>query len=94
MCQNRFFQISDFWVSLLARPWLPSLVAFGGWAARSADAVVAGAGKASAADPRRGKPSTPRPGEKADPHNDDHEVATTLLTMSNSGRFGSTLGRK
>ena len=38
-----------------------SPAAFGGRAARSAAAVVAGAGKASEADPRRGKPSKPRP---------------------------------
>ena len=48
-----------------------SPAAFGGRAARSAAAVVAGAGKASEADARRGEPSKPRPGEHTDPHNDE-----------------------
>ena len=59
----------------LPAPRNNSPAAFGGRAAQSAAAVVAGAGKASEADTRRGKPNKPRPGEKADPHNDD-EVAT------------------
>ena len=88
----------------LPAPRNNSPAAFGGRAARSAAAVVAGAGKASEADPRRGKPSKPRPGEKADPHNDD-EVATKLsrpcddlATRSISDRFwvdfGSIIGPK
>ena len=55
----------------LPAPRNNSPAAFGGRAARSAAAVVAGAGKASEADTRRGKPSKPMPGEHADPHTDD-----------------------
>ena len=50
---------------------------FGARAARSAAAVVAGAGKASEADARRGEPSKPRPGEHADPDNDKLRRTTT-----------------
>ena len=46
----------------LPAPRNNSPAAFGGRAARSAAAVVAGAGKASEADARRGEPSKPRPG--------------------------------
>ena len=67
----------------LPAPRNNSPAAFAGRAARSAAAAVAGAGKASEADPRRGKPIKPRPGEKADPHNDDEEVATTLRRSCN-----------
>ena len=45
--------------------------AFGSWVAWSAAAVVAGAGKASEANARRGEPSKPSPGEYADPHTDN-----------------------
>ena len=51
----------------LPAPRNNSPAAFGGRAARSGAAVVAGAGKASEADARRGEPSKPRPGEHADP---------------------------
>ena len=54
-----------------------STAAEGGRAARSAAAVVAGAGKASEADARRGEPSKPRPGEHADPHYDKLRQTTT-----------------
>ena len=50
----------------LPAPRNNSPAAFGGRAARSAAAVVAGAGKASEADARRGEPSKPRPGEYND----------------------------
>ena len=46
----------------LPAPRNNSPAAFGGRAARSAAAVVAGAGKASEADARRGEPSKARPG--------------------------------
>ena len=62
--------------------------------ALSAAAVVAGASKASEADPRRGKPSKPRPGEKADPHNDQDEVATKLSRPCDEVDFGSIIGPK
>ena len=54
-----------------------SPAAFGSRAARSAAAVVAGAGKASEADARRGEPSKARPGEHADPDNDKLGRTTT-----------------
>ena len=46
----------------LPAPRNNSPAAFGGRAARSAAAVVAGAGKASEADARRGEPRKARPG--------------------------------
>ena len=53
---------------------------------KAARLLLRGAGKASEADPRRGKPSKPRPGEQADPHNDelrrtpaDYELAKSKL---------------
>ena len=61
----------------LPAPRNNSPAAFGGRAARSAAAVVAGAGKASEADARRGEPSKPRPGEHADPDNDKLRRTTT-----------------
>ena len=61
----------------LPAPRNNSPAACGGRAARSAAAVVAGAGKASEADARRGEPRKPRPGEHADPHNDELRRTTT-----------------
>ena len=61
----------------LPAPRNNSPAAFGGRAARSAAAVVAGAGRASEADARRGEPSKPRPGEHADPHNGELRRTTT-----------------
>ena len=87
-------RLESAWLALPA-PRNNSPAAFGGLAARSAAAVVAGAGKASEADPKRGKPSKPRAGEKADPHNDDDdEVATTLRRGRLRADLGSMLGRK
>ena len=63
-----------FGVGFLADPWLAWLTSPRIGLARLActnnsngGLLLRGAGKASEADPRRGKPSKPRPGEKADP---------------------------
>ena len=61
----------------LPAPRNNSPAAFGGRAARSAAAVVAGAGKASEADARRGEPSKPRHGEYANANYDELQPTTT-----------------
>ena len=74
----------------LPAPRNNSPAAFGGRAARSAAAVVAGAGKASMADARRGEPSKPRPGEYNDLRRPTTNYDELRRTTTNSDRRATT----
>ena len=51
--------------------------------------IASGAGKASEADTRRGKPNKPRPGEKADPRNDEPRQRTVTNYDESVGFWAS-----